>query len=133
MSKILLVEDDPSLQKVYTAEFSIRGFELYAAGDGEKALDLAKSVKPDFIVLDLMIPKINGLLVLQNLKQNSITKDIPVMVVTNFGQEGNISRALQIGAEEVVLKYQATPAEIVQKVKDLLDRKQSVQKEEVKK
>lgn len=122
MAKILLVEDDPSLQKVYSAEFSIKGFETHIVPDGEKAIEEAKSVKPDFIILDLMIPKMNGLQVLQTLKENKETSHMPVIIVTNFGQEGNISRALQIGAEEVVLKYQATPAEIVQKVKDYLQR-----------
>lgn len=122
MAKVLLVEDDPSLLKVYAAEFTVRGYEVLSADNGEKALETALSSKPDYIVLDLMLPKMSGLIVLEKLKQNTLTQAIPVSIVTNFGQEDNVSQALKIGAEDVILKYQATPAEIVQKVTEYLAR-----------
>lgn len=129
MPKILIMEDDPSLMKIYKAEFSLRGFEVIGAPDGEEGLKLSRENPPEVILLDLMMPKLSGLVVLEGLKQNTITKEIPVIVVTNFGQEENVRRALELGATEVVLKYQVTPAEVVEKAQYLL-KNETDQKEE---
>ena len=122
MPKILIMEDDPSLMKIYKAEFSIRGFEVVSAFDGDEGLKASRENPPDVMLLDLMMPKLSGLVVLEGLKQNTITRTIPVIVVTNFGQEENIRRALELGANEVILKYQVTPAEVVEKAQTLLDQ-----------
>lgn len=121
--KILLVEDDPSLAKIYQVELEMDGFEVETAQDGEQGLATAKRTKPSLVLLDIVLPKINGLAVLEELKKDEATKKIPVIVITNFGQEDNVKRAFAQGAEDFVLKYQTTPAELVKKIRDILARR----------
>lgn len=118
--KILLVEDDPSLGKIYQVELEMDGFEVVLATDGEAGLESAKTTKPNLILLDIVLPKLNGLLVLEKLKKDEEAKNIPVIVITNFGQEDNVKKAFTLGAEDFVLKYQTTPAELVKKIKGIL-------------
>lgn len=118
--KILLIEDDPSLTKIYQTELEIDGFEVSTAADGQAGLSAAKTDKPALILLDIVLPKLNGLAVLEQLKQDEVTKNIPVIVITNFGQEDNVKRAFALEAEDFVLKYQTTPAELVKKIKETL-------------
>lgn len=120
--KILLVEDDPSLAKIYQVELEMDGFEVEAAQDGEQGLASAKRTQPSLVLLDIVLPKMNGLAVLEELKKDEATKDIPVIVITNFGQEDNVKKAFAQGAEDFVLKYQATPAELAKKIRDILAR-----------
>lgn len=120
--KILLIEDDPSLSQIYEAEFKINGFEVITASDGEAGLNYAQE-KPSLIILDIMLPKMNGLVVLEKLKKTEETKNIPVFVLTNFGQEKNVKKAYEEGAEEVIFKYQITPAEVAEKIKNYLQRR----------
>lgn len=120
--KVLLVEDDPSLAQIYKVELEMDGFEVLTAADGEEGLNAAKNVQPNLVLLDIVLPKINGLVVLEKLKQTEEAKNIPVIVITNFGQEENVKKAFALGAEDFILKYQTTPAEVAQKIKDILAR-----------
>lgn len=120
--KILLVEDDPSLTQIYKVELEIDGFEVATAEDGEQGAAAAKDSQPALILLDIVLPKLNGLAVLEQLKKSEKTKNIPVIVITNFGQEDNVKKAFTLGAEDFILKYQATPAEVAQKIKNILSR-----------
>lgn len=120
--KILLVEDDPSLAKIYQVELEMDEFEVETAVDGEQGLLAAKNTKSALVLLDIVLPKMNGLAVLEELKKDEATKDIPVIVITNFGQEDNVKKAFAQGAEDFVLKYQTTPAELAKKIRDILAR-----------
>ena len=120
--KVLLVEDDPSLAQIYKVELEMDGFEVVVSTDGEQGLNAAKNDQPNLILLDIVLPKINGLVVLEKLKQTEEVKNIPVIVITNFGQEENVKKAFTLGAEDFILKYQTTPAEVAQKIKDILGR-----------
>jgi len=120
--KILLVEDDPSLAKIYKLELEMDNFEVLTASDGEAGLSTAKSGKPDLILLDIVLPKANGLAVLEQLKKDEEAKNIPVIIITNFGQEENIKKAFTLGAQDFVLKYQTTPGELAKKIKEILDQ-----------
>lgn len=118
--KILLIEDDPSLAKIYQVELEMDGFEVVSAADGDAGLSAAKTSQPALILLDIVLPKLNGLAVLEQLKADDAVKGIPVIVITNFGQEDNVKRAFTLEAEDFVLKYQTTPAELAKKIKDIL-------------
>src|SRR3972149_10875409 len=109
--KILLVEDDPSLAQIYKVELEMDGFEVVVSTDGEQGLNAAKNDQPNLILLDIVLPKINGLVVLEKLKQTEEVKNIPAIVITNFGQEENVKKAFAFGAEDFIFKYQTTPAE----------------------
>jgi DNA-binding response OmpR family regulator len=116
----LLVEDDAFLSELYSTKFKLEGFEVLAALDGEKGLELAQKKNPDIILLDLILPKINGFVVLENLKKNQDTKDIPVILLTNLSQKGDIDRGLQMGAQDYLIKAHFMPSEVVQKIKQVL-------------
>lgn len=123
MAKILIVEDDQALYNLYATEFSLRGHETTWAKDGEEGLVKAKSGQFKLVLLDIMLPKANGLDILAQLKQDPTTKTLPVMMLTNFGNEENVKRALESGAEDFILKYKIVPSEVVDKVEAALGQK----------
>ena len=116
MKKILFVEDDASLYRMYSTELELGGYKVVWESNGGNACSKAQSESPDLILLDIMLPKMDGITILQNLKSSDITKDIPVFVLTNFGDEANIKKALEGGAEDFILKYKIVPSELAQKV-----------------
>ncbi len=101
---ILLVEDDIFFQKFYAAKIKEAGVEVEVATDGEDALQKLTTVKPQLILLDLIMPKKDGFEVLQALSQNEELKKIPVLVFSTLGQEADIERAKQLGAKDYVNK-----------------------------
>ncbi len=118
--KILLIEDDSFLLSMYTAKFELENFEVYAAGDGEKGLKLAESKPLDIILLDIILPKVDGFEVLQKLKFDEKLKKIPVILLTNLSQKNDIERGMSMGANDYLIKAHFTPAEVVEKVKKVL-------------
>lgn len=124
--KILLIEDDPSLQQIYKVELEMDQFEVITASDGESGLEMAKNNQPSLALIDIVLPKLNGLAVLEQLKKDEKTKMIPTIIITNFGQEDNIKKAFALGAEDFVLKYQTTPKEVAKKINEILNRQENV-------
>lgn len=122
--KILLIEDDPSLQQIYKLELEMDQFEVMTASDGESGLEMAKNNPPALALIDIVLPKLNGLAVLEQLKKDEKTKTVPIIIITNFGQEDNIKKAFTLGAEDFVLKYQTTPKEVAKKINEILDRQE---------
>ncbi|OHA64121.1 MAG: hypothetical protein A2842_02410 [Candidatus Wildermuthbacteria bacterium RIFCSPHIGHO2_01_FULL_48_25] len=120
MKTILVVEDEGALQKALGDVLSQEGFEVIAALDGELGLQLAQDKKPNLILLDLILPKRNGLDVLEALKKNSSTKDIPVIVLTNLEDMKNIQRAVDLGATTYLVKANYSIEEVLQKVKETI-------------
>ncbi|MFC1615020.1 response regulator transcription factor [Patescibacteria group bacterium] len=120
--KIVLVEDDKILSKVVYEELSDEGFEVSNAYDGEEALKIIKSEKPDLILLDLVLPKKHGFDVLAQLKQSPDTKDIPVIIITMLGSDEDIKKGIQLGADDYIVKAQHAVAEIVEKVSGFFDK-----------
>ena len=116
MKKVLFVEDDASLYRMYSIELELRGYNVVWESNGGKAFSKAKSESPNLILLDIMLPETDGLTILKNLKSDDLTKDIPVFVLTNFGDEENIKKALEGGAEDFILKYKIVPSELAQKI-----------------
>lgn len=120
MAKILLVDDDQALATVFQTALKNEGFETVVAYDGKSGLEKAKSEKPDLILLDQVLPDIQGNEVLQTLKEDPTTKDIKVAMLSNFGQDELIKAAINAGAADYILKYQVEPQDVVSKTKGLL-------------
>lgn len=117
--RILLVEDELFIRELYERTLSQAGFIISTAVDGLEALELSKN-KPDLILLDIMLPKMHGIDVLKRLKADVNTKNIPVVLITNLGQESIIKEAFSIGAQGYIMKMRLSPYEIVEKVKEFL-------------
>lgn len=121
MAKILLVDDDPLLVRMYQKKLENDGYEVATATDGEMALMQVGTFKPDLILLDIMMPKINGLQVLTKLKENPETSTIPVILLTNVGgSEEDTNRGLELGAVAYLVKASNRPQAVVAKVKEIL-------------
>lgn len=120
---ILLVEDDSFLSNIYKTKFEMEGFEVISAADGEAGLALAKSKKVDVILLDILLPKMDGFSVLKELKADKNAKDVPVILLTNLGQKDDVSRGLELGATDYLIKAHFKPSETVAKVRKVIESK----------
>lgn len=122
MSKILFIEDEAALQKTVGEILEQEGFEVLRALDGETGINLAKTQKPDLILMDLILPKKDGFEVIKELKRNPETADMKIMVLTNLGSNTDVERALELGATTYLVKADYALEEIVEKVKDFLNK-----------
>ena len=120
MASILIVEDDRFVRDLYQHEFEKSGYDIKLAEDGEIALKVVKESKFDCILLDVMLPKLDGLEVLRRIKEDSATKNIPVMILSNLGQDEIIRQALQIGAKAYIVKSLYTPSQVVNEIRGLI-------------
>jgi len=121
MKTILFVEDEAALHKTLGQVLRDKGYNLISALDGKIGLELAKGEKrPDLILLDLILPKVNGFEVLRKLKEDPETKDIPVIVLTNLESTGDIEKALELGATTYLVKASYGLEELVEKVRKTL-------------
>lgn len=120
METILIIEDESALQKTMGDALSMEGYKTISALDGEIGLRLAKEKKPDLILLDLIMPKINGFEVLKNLKADESTKTIPVIVLTNLEGMADVDKAIELEATTYLVKTQYSLEEVVQKIKQVL-------------
>ncbi len=120
MKKILLIDDDNALRQLYAVELGSKKYTVVEASDGEQGLAVAKKENPDLILLDIMMPKLDGVATLTQLKQDAATNKIPVIMLTNFGQENLVKQAFASGATDYLLKYKVTPAEMADKVGQVL-------------
>jgi len=122
MKKILFIEDESALQKTFRDILEREGYEMISALDGESGLRLAKSQKPDLILLDLILPRKDGFEVLKELKEDEATKEIPVIVLTNLEDIESVEKAIELGATTYLVKAQYTLEEVIQKVKKALEK-----------
>jgi DNA-binding response OmpR family regulator len=121
MAKILLVDDDKLMVKMYQGKFEDDGFSVAVAVDGQKGFDRALEFKPDLILLDIMMPKVNGLEMLKKLKSNDATKKTPVILLTNVGgSDEDVKRGLGLGAVAYMVKAHYDAKDVVAKVKEIL-------------
>ncbi|MBI2038093.1 MAG: response regulator [Candidatus Magasanikbacteria bacterium] len=117
---ILIVEDDLFLAEIYQKKFEMEGFKVSMANNGEKALVDIKKKLPDLVLLDILLPKLDGFSVLEALKSDKATKDIPVILLTNLGQQDDVQRGLEKGAADYLIKTHFKPSEVVDKVRKIL-------------
>lgn len=120
MAKILVVEDDPLMSRMYQKIFTFEGYDIELAGDGEEGLEKAKTVDPTIILLDVMMPKMNGLEVLDKLKLDPATKGIPVVMLTNLAGQKDAETALEKGAVKYIIKSEYEPKQVANMVKEIL-------------
>jgi len=119
--KILLIEDDSFLLSMYATKFEIENFKVIMAEDGDKGVRLAAKEIPDIILLDIILPKMDGFEVLAQIKANSKTAKIPVILLTNLSQKDEIDKGLKMGAVDYLIKAHFMPSEVVDKIKKLLN------------
>lgn len=120
MAKILFVEDDPLIVKIYTTRLIADGYHVLTADNGETGLHIAETENPDLVVLDVMMPKMDGFAVLTRLRENEKMKSIPILVYSNLAQEEEMQRAKSLGATEFIVKANLSPTEMVEKIKKYL-------------
>ena len=120
MKKILFIEDESALQKTFGDVLKQEGYEMISSLNGEVGLRLAKDRKPDLILLDLILPKMNGFEVLKELKAAPETKDIPIIVLTNLEGVADVDKAIELGATTYLVKAQYSLEEVVEKIKKAL-------------
>ena len=120
--QVLVIEDDTFLSNIYKTKFEMEGFKVITAEDGEAGLKEAQKKKPDIILLDILLPKMDGYLVLENLKKDPETKNIPVIMLTNLGQKDDVEKGLEQGAVDYLIKAHFKPSEVVDKVNKILKK-----------
>ena len=120
MKKILFIEDESALQKTFGDFLHREEYEIISALDGEIGLKLAKEKKPDLILLDLILPKLDGFEVLKKVKEDEGIKGIPVIVLTNLERIEDIEKALELGATTYLVKANYTLEEVLEKIKKTL-------------
>lgn len=123
MAKILLVEDDTILVEMYQAKFEIEKHEVAVATNGEQCLEILKTYQPELILLDILMPKLNGFHVLKEIKKQPELRQIPVILLTNLGQaevDMNQELAKALGVNDYLIKSHHTPDEVVEKAAKVL-------------
>lgn len=117
---LLIVEDDPLMNRMYQKIFKFEQYDVQTAGNGEEGLDAARRLKPTVILLDIMMPKMNGLQVLEKLKSDPDTRGIPVIMLTNLAGEKDAETALLKGAVKYIVKSEHDPKQVVSIVKEII-------------
>ena len=118
--KILFIEDEPALQRAASSVLTQEGYEVLLALNGEDGLEIATAKKPDLILLDLILPKKDGFEVLQDLKKNPETHNIPVIILSNLEANADVERALARGATTYLVKANYRLEEVIEKIKKLI-------------
>lgn len=121
LKKILLIEDDKFLRELMNKKLVTMGYDVVAAADGESGLAMIKETKPDVVLLDLILPGINGFEVLERAKKDPDTVNVPVIILSNLGQSEDIEKGLKLGAKDFLVKAHFTPQEIINKLKAIVE------------
>lgn len=124
MKKILIIEDDPFLSEMYVAKLTEAGFEAEVVGDGKKGMLAIEKDQPDLVLLDVVLPKMDGFEILRKVKADEKLKNIPIVLLTNLGQKNEVEKGLSLGADEYIIKAHFTPTAVLAKVKEMLFNKQ---------
>jgi len=122
MKKILLIEDDKDQILLYQTKFELEGFDFVSAENGTKGLEKAEKEKPDIILIDLLMAGMGGIEVLEKLKQNPKTKDIPAMIVTNLDKQELAQKAMSLGALDFIVKSRVPLREMMARIESFLKK-----------
>lgn len=120
--KILVIEDDKFLLKIIKKKLSTEDYQLVQAMNGEEGLRAAREEKPDLILLDLVLPEMDGFEVLKKLKDNPTCSAIPVIILSNLGEREKVNKGLKLGAADYLVKADLNPGEIVNRIKLVLEK-----------
>lgn len=118
--KILVVEDEDFLLDLYETKLEQSSYEVIKATDGAQGLSLAQLELPSLILLDILMPKVDGYEMLKKLKKDKKTKNIPVIIFSNLSQKEEIEKGLKLGAKDFIIKTSVTPTEMITKVREYL-------------
>ena len=118
-SKILLVDDDKMLVDLYKERLEIAGFQVEVGRNGEEGIRKTKEFKPDIILLDIMMPKVDGYQALAAIKSDPATKDIPVIILSALMRDVNKTRAMEVGAENYIIKSECMPGDVIKKIEKI--------------
>ena len=118
--KILIIEDDKFLRELITRQLVNEGYQPIEATNGEEGVRTAKSEKPDLILLDLILPGIDGFEALARIRKDQETANLPVIILSNLGQKEDIERGLKLGATDYLIKAHFSPGEIIEKIASIL-------------
>jgi len=116
IKRILVVEDDKFLRELITQKLAKEGYEVMEAIDGEEGVKKTKEEKPDLVLLDLILPGIDGFEVLTRIREGSDPSSTPVIILSNLGQKEDVERGLKLGATDYMIKAHFTPGEIIEKI-----------------
>lgn len=119
-TKILVIDDDPFILDMYVLKFRDQGFQIETATDGAMGLGKIKTFTPDIVLLDVVMPKMDGFDVIKKLQEEKKTKNFKILFLTNFGQKEDVERGMQLGADGYIIKAHFTPSEVVNKVREML-------------
>lgn len=123
--KVLIVEDDSFLLKMYSKKFELEGFEVQTAADGADGLAKMKSFQPGLVLMDIMMPKMSGLEAMEKAKADPATRNIPVLVLTNLSTTDDAENAVKKGAVGFLVKSDVTPSQVLTKAKEILSKHKS--------
>ncbi|MDD5569504.1 MAG: response regulator [Candidatus Pacebacteria bacterium] len=129
MSHILIVEDEDFLIRTLEDNLAAEGYTIDIAKDGEEAIKKIKKKKPDLVLLDILIPKKDGFYVLEEIKKNLEWRLIPVIVLSNLGEDTTIKRAMVMGADDYFVKSQHPIEEVIEKAKDYLGGRKAIKQQ----
>jgi len=118
--KVLIIDDDANITEIWKIVLKQNGFEVLTAANGRSGIDQAKTQKPDFILIDQIMPDMKGNDVLKMLKEDPMTNMIPMVMASNYSDTQLIQEAIQQGALDYILKYQIEPLDLISKIKNLL-------------
>jgi len=120
MKKILLIEDDSFLIDIYTTKLKEAGFSVEVASDGETAFEKLEEKKPDLVILDIVLPQINGWEVLRKIKSIPKLNDLKIIILSNLGQKEEVARGMNLGVAKYLIKAHYTPSEVVKEIKEII-------------
>lgn len=120
---IILVEDDSFLAGMYTTKLSLEGFEVLQEADGTAGFELIKDKKPDLVLLDIILPKMDGFEILKALKADKDLANIPVILLTNLGKKEEVDKGISLGAVDYLIKAHFVPSEVIEKIRKTLESK----------
>ncbi len=121
---MLVVEDTELLRRIYTDKLSQEGYRVFQAADGLECLNVVRTQQIDIIILDLVMPRMTGLEALEALKRDPRSRDIPVVILSNLGQDSDVQRGLDLGAVDYLIKNSAKPADVAAKIRSTIDNRE---------
>lgn len=120
MTKIAIIEDDPVISQMYRMKFESDGFDVQLASNGERGVAMVQQFSPDIILMDLQMPEMDGTTALASIRRHDWGKNIPVIILTNLGQEEAPKELQSLGIHSYIVKAELTPRQVAQRVKEAL-------------
>ena len=122
MAKIIIVEDDPFLIDIYKDKLEESGYAVETVEDGDQVLNKITEARPDLVLLDIILPNVDGWEILRTIRNKPDTKDLKVIILSNLGQKEEVEKGVDLGATKYLIKAHFTPSEVIKEIKELLNK-----------